>query len=122
MAYRLAQAAEGQIEAILLGSARKHGMEAAARYAQLIRESMSAIAADPRRHGSIEIPRLKGVRAYAIRVGRLKIQPDLRVGTPRHLLVYRVAADGVVEVLGVVHDRMLLSRAARKAVRDARDG
>jgi toxin ParE1/3/4 len=42
-----------------------------------------------------------------------------RVGSPRHIIVYRVAEDGLVEILGVVHDRMVLSRAARRAVRAA---
>jgi hypothetical protein len=32
-------------------------------------------------------------------------------------LIYRVAADGVVEILGLVHDRMVLSRAARRIAR-----
>jgi plasmid stabilization system protein ParE len=41
------------------------------------------------------------------------------VAGPRHLIVYRVASDDVVEILSVVHDRMLLSRAARRAVRAA---
>ncbi len=122
MAYRLAQAAESQIAAILLISAQKHGMDAAGRYELLLREAMVALAADPHRPGSVEIPRLPGVRAYAIRIGRLTGPADLRVGTPRHLLVYRVAADGVVEIIGVVHDRMLLSRAARKALRGVRNG
>jgi hypothetical protein len=38
---------------------------------------------------------------------------------PRHLIVYRLASDGVVEILGLVHDRMVLSRAARRFVRAA---
>jgi toxin ParE1/3/4 len=42
-----------------------------------------------------------------------------RVGEPRHLVIYRVAPDGVVEILSVVHDRMLLARAARRAQREA---
>jgi hypothetical protein len=42
-----------------------------------------------------------------------------RVGEPRHLIVYRVAPDAVVEILSLVHDRMLLGRAALGARRDA---
>jgi toxin ParE1/3/4 len=37
-----------------------------------------------------------------------------RVGEPRHLVVYRVAPDGVTEILSLVHDRMLLARAVRR--------
>ncbi|MBE7213252.1 MAG: hypothetical protein INR65_19740 [Gluconacetobacter diazotrophicus] len=47
------------------------------------------------------------------------MEPALRVGAPRHLVIYREAADGVVEVLGLVHDRMVLSRAARFMLRKA---
>jgi hypothetical protein len=37
------------------------------------------------------------------------------------LVVYRVGTDGVVEILGLAHDRMLLDRAARRMVqREAR--
>jgi len=42
-----------------------------------------------------------------------------RVERPRHLLVYRIAPDGIVEILSVVHDRMQLTRAARRAQREA---
>ncbi len=38
---------------------------------------------------------------------------------PRHLIVYRLGTDGVVEVLGVIHDRMMLVRAARDVKREA---
>jgi toxin ParE1/3/4 len=119
VAYRLARTAEDQIDAILLQSARKHGIEAAARYRLLIRVSIEAIGDDPSRPGSRNIPRAPGIRAYAMSVIRLTIAAEQRVQSPRHLLVYRVAADDVVEVLGIVHDRMLLARAARRAVRDA---
>ena len=69
--------------------------------------------------GSVEVPRLPGIRAYPTRLSRLRVEPSRRVGVPRHLVIYRLASDGVVEILGLVHDRMVLSRAARKIVRDA---
>jgi hypothetical protein len=53
------------------------------------------------------------------RLAREKIDPASRVRSPRHLIVYRVAADGVVEVLALVHDRMVLSRAAHRSIRAA---
>lgn len=37
----------------------------------------------------------------------------------RHLVVYRVAPDGVTEVLSLLHDRMLLPGAARRARSEA---
>jgi len=42
-----------------------------------------------------------------------------RVGEPRHLVIYRVAPDGVVEILSLVHDHMRLARAARRAQLEA---
>lgn len=117
MAYRLAKAAEHQIDAILLDSTRAHGIEAAGRYGLLILTAMAALGDDPGLAGSSEVPRLSGVRAYPTRLSRAKVGPGQRVGRPRHLVIYRVGSDGVVEVLGLVHDRMVLSRAARKIVR-----
>lgn len=119
MAYRLAKAAEDQIDAVLLESARAHGVEAAGRYGRLILTAMAAIGDDPGLVGSVEVSRLRGVRAYPPRLSRTKVEPARRVGRPRHLIIYRMAPDGVVEILGLAHDRMVLSRAARRFVRDA---
>ncbi len=58
MAYRLERAAEDQIDAILLESARLHGIEAAGRYNLLILAAMAALGDDPRLLGSSEIPQL----------------------------------------------------------------
>ena len=80
---------------------------------------MAALGAEPDMPCSVQIPRLPGIRAYPIRLSRLRIEPTRRVATPRHLVIYRLAADGVVEILGLVHDRMVLSRAARRIVRSA---
>lgn len=119
MTYRLTQAAENQLYDILLVSARRHGIAAAGRYNRLILATMAALGNDPRLLGSSDIPRLPGIRAYPTRLSRNKIEPSRRVRAPRHLIIYRVAADGLVEVLGLAHDRMVLSRAARRAVKDA---
>jgi toxin ParE1/3/4 len=42
-----------------------------------------------------------------------------RGGEPRHLVIYRVAPDGVVEILSLVHDDIRLARAARRAQLEA---
>ncbi|MDA8252588.1 MAG: type II toxin-antitoxin system RelE/ParE family toxin [Rhodospirillales bacterium] len=119
MVPRITRAAEGAIIAVLLESARTHGKEAADRYRLLILTAMQAIGENPGLAGSAGIPGLPGVRAFMMRSSRFRIEPARRVRSPRHVLVYRVAVDGVVEILALVHDRMLLSRAARRAVRDA---
>ena len=117
MAYRLTRTAEDQIDALLLDSARDHGLEAAGRYGQLILTVMAALGEEPHVIGSVGVPRLPGIRAYPTRLARQRVEPTRRVASPRHLVIYRLAADGVVEILGLVHDRMVLSRAARRIVR-----
>jgi toxin ParE1/3/4 len=120
--YRLTRTAEDQIDALLLDSARDYGLEAAGRYGQLILTVMGALGEEPHMIGSVEVARLPGIRAYPTRLAKRRIEPARRVAAPRHLIVYRSAADGVVEILGLVHDRMVLSRAARKFVRSADQG
>ncbi len=88
---------------ILLRSAREWGFEAAARYDRLIRVVFFA-----------------GVRVYPLRLGRRLVSLEQRVGRPRHLVVYRIGTDGVVEILGLAHDRMLLDRAANRMQREAK--
>ena len=105
------------MDALLLDSARAYGLEAAGRYGQLILTAMAALGDDPRLAGSVEVPQVQGVLAYPIRLLRRRAEPARRVGSPRHLIVYRLGSDQVVEVLGLVHDRMVLSRAARRIVR-----
>ena len=75
---------------------------------------MAALGDEPNMLGSVEVPRLPGIRAYPTRLSRLRVEPTRRVATP-----YRMASDGVVEILGLGHDRMVLSRAARKIVWNA---
>lgn len=119
MAYRLARSAEDQIEAILLRSAQSHGFEAASRYEVLILAAMTEIGEYPDRPGSSGIPRLPGIRAYPLRLSRAMVEPAFCVRAPPHLVIYRVAAEGIVDILGFAHDRMVLSRAARRAMRAA---
>lgn len=119
MRYRLTQAAERQFEAILHRSFEQHGTEAAHRYAEPLLSAMRAFAEEPRLIGAVEVPRLPGVLAFPTRLGRQRVEPSRRVGRPRHLVVYRLAPDGVVVILGLVHDRMVLSRAARRMAREA---
>jgi toxin ParE1/3/4 len=108
------RAAEDQLARILLESARRHGPEAANRYSHLLLAAMAAVGDDPGRLGASDVPRQPGIRAFAARLIRLRMEPTRRVRSPRHPIVYRAANDGIVDILGVVHDRMVLSGAARK--------
>jgi toxin ParE1/3/4 len=120
ISYRLVGPAEHQIDRILLESARQRGIEAAVRYHRLILAAMGAVGESPGRPGARDVPRVKGLRVFHLRSARRLVAPEYRVGQPRHLIVYQVAAaDGITEILGVAHDRMLLTRAARRMQRQA---
>jgi plasmid stabilization system protein ParE len=119
VSYRLVGRAEERIDTILLESARQWGVVAAARYHRLILAACATVAGNPTLPGSREVPRIPGVRTYHLRLARRLLPPDQRVDRPRHLVIYRVAPDSVVEILSVIHDRMLLPRAARRAQRDS---
>jgi toxin ParE1/3/4 len=61
---------------------------------------------------------VRGVRVYPLRLARHLAAPDQRGGRPRHIVVYRVALDGVTEIIGIAHDRMLLTNAVRRMLRE----
>jgi toxin ParE1/3/4 len=119
LTYRLLAGAEADIDRIQLHTAREWGIEAADRYDRLMRAAFAAVADAPQRPGSSEVARVTGVRTFPLQLARQLMVPQQRVGRPRHLVVYRVGADAVVEILGIAHDRMLLTRAARRMQRDA---
>lgn len=119
MPFRLVGAADDQIDKILQESEADWGLEGADRYGRLILAAMTAIGESPVLPGSRPIPRVRGVRALHLYLARRFVAREHRVGEPRHLLLYRIAPEGAVEVLGVVHDRQQLARAARRAQREA---
>lgn len=119
MAYRLVGHAQDRIDAALFESATRWGLEAADRYTRLVMAAMNLVGDTPLTTGSREVPGVPGVRTLHLRSVRHLLAHALRVGEPRHLVVYRVAPDGVTEVLSLVHDRMLLPGAARRARREA---
>ncbi len=122
MPYRIVGHAEDRIDAVLLDSARRWGIDAAARYNRLIMAAMAAVGESPAMPGSPDVPQVAGVRTLHLRFARNLVPQEHRVGEPAHILVNRVAPDNVVEVLGLVHGRMHLPRAARRAKREASGG
>ena len=87
-------------------------MDASVRYNRLMMAIFAALDASPELRGSRPVPGAKDVRAYHLRLGRHLIESGQRVGRPRHFVVYRIGADGVVEIIGLAHDRMMLTDAA----------
>ena len=88
-------------------------------YHRLIVAAMTAVGDFPALPGSREVAKVAELRTLHLRSMRRLVTPAHRVREPRHLLIYRVAPDGVVEILSLLHDRMLLARAARRARREA---
>lgn len=119
MPYRLVGRADDRIDALLLESARAWGIEGAARYNRLLLAAMNAVGDMPAMVGSRPLADLPGVRSLHLRSARRLVAREHRVGQPRHLIVYRVAPNGVVEILSVVHDRQQIARVARRAQREA---
>jgi len=118
LSYRLLGSAEDQVDRVLLASAREWGIDAAGRYHRLILAVFAAVGACPDLRGSHEVVKVTGVRAYPLRLGRTRVEHGQRIRLPRHIVVYRRGRDGVVEVIGIAHDRMLLARAARQMQRN----
>ena len=106
---------------ILLDRARRHGM-AASRYRPLLLTTMAQQGDEPERPGSIEVPRLPGVRAHATRLSRLRIAAAQRLHASTSYCLSGPRRRRVVEILGVLHDRMVPSRAARMVAKEADKG
>lgn len=119
MVYRLVGHAEDRVDQIVMDSARQFGLDAAVRYNKLILTAMTLVGSTPLLAGSRTVPRVPGLRVFPLRLAARLVTPGDRVGRPRHLIVYRVTPDGVVEILSLVHDRMDLTRAALRARRAA---
>lgn len=119
MPYRLVGKADEQADAILLRTARRWGTDGAARYDRLFLAAFAAIAADPAGPGSRPIDGVEAVWTYHLRLARRALAVDQRVREPRHIVIYRLANDGTVEILGLAHDRQHIGQAAKRARRDA---
>jgi len=119
LSYRLLGSAEEQVDRVLLASARVWGIEAAGRSHRLMLAVFAALGTSLDLRGSYEIAKVVGLRAYPLRLGRNRVEQSQRINQPRHIVVYRNGRDGVVEIIGVAHDRMLLARAARRVQREA---
>lgn len=119
MIYRLLGGAEDDIDRILARSAAEWGFSAAERYHRLMLTVFAVLADDPTHIASQAVSGVPGVRAYPFRLARHLAAPEDRVRDPRHLVIYRIGADGVVEIMGRAHDKMLLDRAARRMRRAA---
>lgn len=85
----------------------RFGAEVPDTYEELISATLEGIVDDPRHPATHDRPELgDGARAVHLRSSRSRVQAgSRRIRSPRHFVVYQ-QADGVVQVVRVLHDAM----------------
>ena len=84
----------------------RHGAQARIRYRALLTAAFRRIASDPA--GALTRDRsdvFEGVRRYHIRHSRSESREAI-VSRPVHVIFYRVAVTGSIEIVRVLHERM----------------
>jgi toxin ParE1/3/4 len=110
--YVIAAAAQRDIESILAWTDEQFGGEARRRYQSLLLQAIRDVAAKPDRAGvTTHHDIAPNARTYALRHSRDRVQPSqAKVRRPRHFLLFRMCADGSLEISRVLHEHMDLSR------------
>jgi len=108
--FRLARPAQVDLANILATSAERWGAEGRQRYAAVLAAAMRQVADQPEGPLTKKRPELRsGIRSFHVRYTRRSAE-DARVRRPVHVLYYRVAQEGVIEIVRVLHERMEPSR------------
>ena len=111
--FRLAAPAQADLEYILATSAERWGIEGRRRYSAVLSAAIRKVAADPAGRFTRDRPELfPGVRSFHIRYARSEA-PESKVKNPVHVLYYRVVRPRLIEIVGVLHERMEPSRHLR---------
>ena len=104
--FRLARPAQIDLATILATSAERWGVEGRRRYAANLVAAMRQVAAEPAGPLTRKRPELRaGLRSFHIRHVRSPATAA-EVKRPVHVLYYRVAQNGVIEIVRVLHERM----------------
>ena len=104
--FRLARPAQIDLANMLATSAERWGAEGRRRYAAVLAVAMRQIADQPEGPLTKKRPELRsGIRSFHVRHTRRSAQ-NVPVRRPAHVLYYRVAQDGVIEIVRVLHERM----------------
>ena len=108
--FRLARPAQIDLVNILSTSAERWGAESRQRYAAVLIAAMRQVAAEPDGPLTRKRPDLRsGIRSFHVRYARRSAE-GATVRKPVHVLYYRVAEEGVIEIVRVLHERMEPSR------------
>jgi len=104
--FRLSPLARADIAQILAKSVERWGIEGRRRYAAMLAAGMRKVAAEPQGPTTRDRSELfRGVRSFHLRHAPAD-KTAARVRGPVHVLYYRVARDGSVEIVRVLHERM----------------
>ena len=104
--YRLTRSARSDVDSILRTSEERHGHDARTRYAALLIAAMRRVAERPEGRLTVNQSALRpGLRSFHIRHSRNESR-EAAVASPVHVLFYRVAEPGIVEIIRILHDRM----------------
>jgi len=108
--FRLARPAQIDLANILATSAERWGTEGRQRYAAVLAAAMRQVADEPEGPLTKKRPELRsGIRSFHVRYTRRSAE-GARVRRPVHVLYYRVAQEGVIEIVRVLHEKMDPSR------------
>jgi|SRR5687767_14333924 len=103
--FRLARPAQLDLAYILSTSGQRWGAEGQKRYAAVLAGAMRRVAAEPDGPLTRKRPDLRsGIRSFHVRHVRRSAEANVR--RPVHVLYYRVAEEGVIEIVRVLHERM----------------
>jgi toxin ParE1/3/4 len=108
---RLARPAHIDLANILTTSAERWGTDGRTRYAAVLADAIRQVADEPKgpltkRRTDL---RYSGIRSFHVRCAR-RSSEGATVRRPVHVLCYRVAGEGVIEIIRVLHERMEPSR------------
>jgi len=108
--FRLARPAQLDLGNILATSAERWGAEGQQRYAAVLADAMRQVADEPQGPLTKNRTELRsGIRSFHVRHAR-RASDAAKVRRPVHVLYYRVAPRGVIEIVRVLHERMDPSR------------
>jgi toxin ParE1/3/4 len=107
--FRVGRPAQMDVAGILAASADRWGVDARRRYAATLAAALRQVGEEPDGPLTRARPELGArLRSFHVRHARRSAEPPL--ARPPHVLYYRVADDGAIEVVRVLHERMDPSR------------
>ena len=108
--FRLARPAQIDLASILATSLERWGADGRQRYAAVLADAMRQVADEPEGPLTKERTELRSrIRSFHTRYARRSADTE-KVRRPVHVLYYRVAEEGMIEIVRVLHERMDPSR------------